>query len=231
MNKYKLNCQNYIRQINYMIQNGGFKVKKILALIMTAAVLASLAACSRYDENSSSAVGNSSESMSSSIQNMKDDIKNGSNKVMEMFTERKYPDGTYRGAFVNPSELDITFEVKNNKFVKFKFNALGYKGNDYSAAAENNVSSQYKELADYLVGKEVWDLKPLYTPDNIIKELDKNLVVSGKLISAINDGLNRGVFMPLGEDEKMPAKEDNSSDISSESSDEINSSSNSSENK
>ena len=196
-------------------------MKRLLAIIMTAVLTIGLAACSRYDESSSSSSSSQgSGSMSSSVQNMKDDLKNGSDKVMEMFTERKYPDGTYRGAFINPAELDVSFEVKNNKFVSFEFNSIGYKD-------ENGQSNQYQELADYLVGKEVWDLKPLYKPNEIIKDFDKSNVDSGKLISAINDGLNRGVYM-LYNDKKSPAeKVDNSENMSS--SEEI-SSSNSSEN-
>ena len=66
-----------------------------------------------------------------------------------------------------------------------------------AAHAEEGVTEQYNDLAAYLVGKDVSALQDLYFPANITKDADTFTAAtlrSSKLISAINDGLNRGLY-------------------------------------
>lgn len=171
-------------------------MKKILSLIMAAAVLVSAAGCSNYDGNqsnssSSSSRNESSNSISSNVDNMANNIKDNVEDMNPM--KRKAEDGTYRGAFVNPAEMDVTFVVKNNRFQEITFNTKDYPN---GAAMEN-----YRGIADYLIGKEINDIKSVYEPWDILPDMDKNKIEGGKLVSALNDGLNRGVYKPYGAEE------------------------------
>ncbi len=111
-----------------------------------------------------------------------------------------YEDGTYRGGYIDPAQVEVNFVLKDNKFAEFKFRALGYKGEDYLKTEDANLSgitAQYQALADYLVGKDVEALKDLYTPENIAEDTDvfsAATLRSSKMISAINDALNRGLY-------------------------------------
>ncbi len=111
-----------------------------------------------------------------------------------------YADGTYRGGYIDPAQIEVQFELKDNQFVSIKYRALGYRGVDYlksEDAAVVGVTTQYQELADYLIGKDVSALKDLYYPENIAKDTDTfsaATIRSSKLISSINDGLNRGLY-------------------------------------
>ena len=188
-------------------------MKKILSLIMAAAVLISASGCTKYDSSSSSSPADSykdNSSMSSKADEMKDNLKNGMDNMENMNPmKRKAEDGTYRGAFVNPTEMDVTFVIKDNKFQKIDFNTAYYAN---GAAMEN-----YREIADYLIGKDIDDIKSVYEPWNIIKDMDKNKIEGGKLVSALNDGINRGVLIPFGAEENKNISQipDDSSDMPS----------------
>ena len=111
-----------------------------------------------------------------------------------------YPDGTYRGAYIDPTNIEVEFTLKDNQFTEINFRALGYRGVDYlksEEAAVMGIAKQFEEIAAYLVGKDVSALKDLYYPENIAKDTDTFTAAtmrSGKLISSINDGLNRGLY-------------------------------------
>ncbi|MEF9982951.1 MAG: hypothetical protein RR806_00285 [Oscillospiraceae bacterium] len=171
-------------------------MKKIIVAALAVLMAFSVSACSSSDKNTSSS---SSSSMSSS--GMSSTISSTVEELNPMdTTKRTCPDGTYRGAFIDPKQVEISFDVKDNKFTKIEFKALGYKGEDYLNSKDPKmkaIAEQYKQLADYLIGKQVHDLDALYNPEKIAKDVEGSTSATlkgNKMISAINDGLNRGVY-------------------------------------
>lgn len=126
----------------------------------------------------------------------------------ELSSNQDVEDGTYRGAYIDPSQVEVSFVMSDGKFSEFKFRSLGFKGESYLESdnkAYQEVAGQYQQLVDYLMGKEPEALRDLYVPENIAQDADavsSATLRSGKLISAINDGFNRGLYK-LPED---PAK-------------------------
>lgn len=116
------------------------------------------------------------------------------------FTLGTYQDGTYRGAYLDSTQIQVEFVLKDNKFDSFKLRTLGFKGSDYlksEDAAMQGIAKQYTECADYLVGKDVSAVMELYTPANVASDVDGFTAAtlrSSKMISAIFDALNRGVY-------------------------------------
>lgn len=119
---------------------------------------------------------------------------------------KTYSDGVYRGIFIDGAEMQVNvdFELKDNKVVTAKYRYLFYKGIDYRKEAVDakimEMNKQYGELLTYLVGKDIRTaVKDLYVPGNIVKNTNIDGVTgatlrSGKIVSAINDALNRGVY-------------------------------------
>lgn len=114
--------------------------------------------------------------------------------------ELTYRDATYRGAFYDGS-VEVEFTLKDNKFETIKFRNLTYKGTNYQAEDADPkikaVGEQYLALGEYLIGKDVSEIEALYTPADIAKDADTftaATIRSGKVISAFNDGLNRGAY-------------------------------------
>lgn len=116
------------------------------------------------------------------------------------FALGSYQDGTYRGAYLDSNQVQVEFVLKDNKFDSFKLRTLGFKGSDYlksEDAAMQGIAKQYTECTDYLVGKDVSAIMDLYAPENIASDVDGFTAAtlrSSKMISAIFDGLNRGVY-------------------------------------
>lgn len=111
-----------------------------------------------------------------------------------------YKNGTYRGAYINSDEVEVEFVLTDNKFESVKFRKLGFGGNDYLKSEDKSqiaVKTQYEELSNYLLGKDISTIDELYVPENIAKDIDTMTaatVRSSKLISAINDALGRGPY-------------------------------------
>ncbi|MDG5816886.1 hypothetical protein QA601_17445 [Chitinispirillales bacterium ANBcel5] len=115
-----------------------------------------------------------------------------------------FMDGTYRGAFFDRGvmEINVEFELKSDTLSDIRFRYLKYKGVDYlDDESEESVvvREQYRQLADYLRGENLSKtLEALHYPANIITKESDGLTVatirSGKLISALRDALNRGVY-------------------------------------
>lgn len=111
-----------------------------------------------------------------------------------------YADGTYRGGYIDPAQIEVQFDLKDNQFTAVRYRALGYRGVDYlksEDAAVLGITKQYQEIAEYLIGKDVSALMDLYYPENITKDTDTFTAAtlrSSKLVSSINDGLNRGLY-------------------------------------
>ncbi len=118
--------------------------------------------------------------------------------------ERVYEDGSYRGIFADGDsiQVNVEFTLSGGVVTEASFRHLRRDDDYFLGTVEEpyrSVIGQYLELPGYLVGKSLKDhLDDLYHPENIITlEVDgytAATVRSSKIISAVRDGLNRGVY-------------------------------------
>ena len=111
-----------------------------------------------------------------------------------------YPDGIYRGFYYDGGieQIAIQFELRDGVFESVVYRGVKYKDGDYmiedASDAQKATLRQYRQLADYLVGKGVEAIDDLYDPYEIVEDIDavtSATMQSSKLISALWDGLNR----------------------------------------
>ncbi len=125
-------------------------------------------------------------------------------EVVDQPQENLYPDGTYRGIFADGNEIQVNvqFELKDGVVESTRFRWLR-RDEDYNLDAEEepyrSVIQQYREAFEYLEGKNLQNhLDDLYTPERIVStEVDgytAATIRSQKIISAVRDALNRGVY-------------------------------------
>jgi len=112
----------------------------------------------------------------------------------------EYPDGIYRGFYYEGGieQIAIQFELQDGAFVSIVYRGVKYKDGDYmiedASDAQKAALRQYRQLADYLLGKGIDAIDMLYTPYDIVDDVDavtSATMQSSKLISALWDGLNR----------------------------------------
>ena len=124
-----------------------------------------------------------------------------------------YPDGIYRGFYYDGGieQIAIQFEIRGGVFDSVVYRGVKYKDGDYmiedASDAQKATLRQYRQLADYLVGKGVEAIDDLYTPYKIVDDVDAVTTAtmqSSKLISALWDGLNRRPYK-LVDTTKLPA--------------------------
>lgn len=126
-----------------------------------------------------------------------------------------YPDGIYRGFYYDGGieQIAIQFELKNEVFTSLIYRGVKYKDGDYmsedASDAQKAILHQYRQLSDYLIGKSVSAIDDLYSPYDIVEDLDAVTTAtmkSGKLISALWDGLNRHPYK-IVDTTKLPEAE------------------------
>lgn len=118
--------------------------------------------------------------------------------------ELEHEDGTYRGIFADGDKIQINveFTLRNGIVKNARFRHLRRDENyniDSALEPYKSVIEQYKESLEYLVGKNLQEsLIDLYRPERIVTtEVDgytSATIRSSKIISAIRDALNRGVY-------------------------------------
>jgi len=129
--------------------------------------------------------------------------------------EYEYPDGIYRGFYYDGGieQIAIQFEIRSGVFDSVVYRGVKYKDGDYmiedASDAQKATLRQYRQLADYLVGKGISAIDDLYTPYKIVEDVDAVTTAtmqSSKLISALWDGLNRRPYK-LVDTTKLPMAE------------------------
>lgn len=126
-----------------------------------------------------------------------------------------YPDGRYRGSFFDSGDYEVAlqFHIKDNILYNLSYRHLYWRGDDYlNPECENNqlfppkdlevLAKQHQQLLEYLDGKDVSAIGDLFTPEIAAEDVDGEFVDtwtaatirSAKVISALRDGLNRGVY-------------------------------------
>nr|WP_245795346.1 cytochrome b5-like heme/steroid binding domain-containing protein [Thioalkalivibrio denitrificans] len=114
-----------------------------------------------------------------------------------------YLDGRYRGMFSDRGaiQVNIQFDLRDHHFHNVRFRYLSYRDVDYLALEEHEelyaVMRQHRQIVEYLEGRPLSAMFDLYAPENVVDDIDgfTGATLRGnKLISAIRDALNRGVY-------------------------------------
>ncbi len=118
-------------------------------------------------------------------------------------TGRTYPDGRYRGTYADSGyqQVGVQFYLEDNHISRLTYRVLNYGGEDYRRMSEGDqyypVLVQHQQIAEYLDGEPLDAVYDLYAPGDIIEDIDGftgATVRANKVISAIQDGLNRGIY-------------------------------------
>lgn len=116
---------------------------------------------------------------------------------------KNYEDGVYRGVFIDSGGVEVTvqFTLKGNVVTDARYRLLQYAGVDYLKAEETTekaLARQYQQLLEYLQGKDIrMHVSDLYEPGKFVENVDGYsgaTVRAGKIRSAVQDALNRGVY-------------------------------------
>lgn len=132
----------------------------------------------------------------------------GSTSPSQAIYLKNYENGVYRGSYFdsNEQQVSIQFSLTDNKISNLSYRVLAYKKVNYLKDVEtpkvSEFLTQYNQLLSYMEGKSLVAVVDLYAPGNIAKDVivGSDVVTgasirSAKVISAINDALNRGVYM------------------------------------
>ncbi len=120
-----------------------------------------------------------------------------------------YDDGTYRGLYEDQGnqQISIQFVLENGLFTDMSYRNLFYRNNDYLSAEPGDtfypILQQHEQAVQYLTGRSPDSLDDLYTPGDILDDYEgfSGATVRGtKIRSAIQDGLNRGLYSPANDD-------------------------------
>ncbi|MDR5906554.1 cytochrome b5-like heme/steroid binding domain-containing protein [Franzmannia qiaohouensis] len=112
-------------------------------------------------------------------------------------------DGHYRGVFTDRGEIqvNITFDLRDGHLTDVNFRHLAYRGVDYLTLEEGDdlypVMVQHRRITEWLEGEPLTAIFALYEPARVVDEVDgfSGATLRGaKVISAMRDGLNRGVY-------------------------------------
>lgn len=123
------------------------------------------------------------------------------------FAQRTYDNGTYRGTFQDGGvqQISIQFDLEDGLFKNLSFRHLYYKDVDYRKIDEDHpqypVVEQHKQILEYLEGKPVSSMYDLFDVNGVVDDIDTYTAATirgSKVISAIQDALNRGLYVPMG---------------------------------
>lgn len=112
-------------------------------------------------------------------------------------------DGRYRGIFADRGEMQVNvqFELRDGLIHDLRYRHLAHRGIDYLTLAEGDalypVLVQHRWIGDALEDRPLHAIFALHGPDALIDDLDgfSGATLPGnKVLSAIRDGLNRGVY-------------------------------------
>ena len=117
--------------------------------------------------------------------------------------EVSYEDGRYRGTYGDRGyqQVSIQFHLEDNIITDVSFRHLEHGGIDYRQTEEEpfvSIRKQHEQAVEYLIGKDIREsLSDLYEPGDFVDDIDgfSGATIRGsKIISAIRDGLNRGIY-------------------------------------
>lgn len=115
-----------------------------------------------------------------------------------------YEDGTYRGTFIDRDDVQVNvqFTLENNVITSIGYRRLSHRGIDYlepEDATTEALAEQHLQILEHLEGRDLrYHLDDLYDPSGFVDDMDGfsgATIRANKVISAIRDGLNRGVYV------------------------------------
>lgn len=118
--------------------------------------------------------------------------------------EVSYEDGTYRGAFIDRDavQVNVQFVLEDNIVTNIGYRFLSHRGIDYLEPEDEMTEAlkdQHYQILEYLEGKDIREsLVDLYEPGDFVEDVDGfsgATIRANKVISAVRDGLNRGVYV------------------------------------
>lgn len=128
----------------------------------------------------------------------------GCSRKAAVHQQRVHEDGIYRGVFIDGDaiQINVEFTLQDGVVQHASFRHLRRDEDYHLHAIEEpyrSVIQQYQEALNHLIGKEIeTHLQDLYTPQKIVgTQVDGYTAAtlrSNKIISAVRDGLNRGVY-------------------------------------
>lgn len=119
------------------------------------------------------------------------------------FETSNLKDGVYRGAYIFPNEVTVQFTINKNVISNLEYLKLGLEDKDYlNGETFKEIKAKYDAVLQYLEGKDIrTSLGDLYLSDKLPETVDDSVEV-GKIISAIHDAFNRGVYYTKSENKK-----------------------------
>lgn len=124
-------------------------------------------------------------------------------EVLLSLSPGEYLDGHYRGNFIDRGDIQVslTFNLRDGRLSDLNFRHLYYGDVDYLALDEDEelyaVMRQHRRILQELEGQPLRDIFRLYQPEDVVEDIDgySGATLRGaKIIYAIRDGLNRGVY-------------------------------------
>ncbi|WP_172147651.1 MULTISPECIES: cytochrome b5 domain-containing protein [Pseudomonas] len=124
-------------------------------------------------------------------------------KVLLGLAPGTYLDGIYRGHFSDRGEMQVSlqFSLREHRMHDIELRYLAYAGVDYLKLTEEHpaypVLLQYRQSIAHLEGQPLANLFDLYEPGKVVDDIDAfsgATLRASKVISAVRDALNRGVY-------------------------------------
>lgn len=124
-------------------------------------------------------------------------------KILLGLAPGTYLDGIYRGHFSDRGEMQVSlqFGLREHRLYDIELRYLAYAGVDYLKLTEEHPSYpvllQYRQGIAHLEGQPLANLFDLYEPGKVVDDIDafSGATLRGsKVISAVRDALNRGVY-------------------------------------
>lgn len=120
-------------------------------------------------------------------------------KVLLGLAPGTYLDGIYRGHFSDRGEMQVS--LREHRLHDIELRHLAYAGVDYLKLSEEHPSypvlRQYRQGIAHLEGQPLANLFDLYEPGQVVEDIDAfsgATLRASKVISAVRDALNRGVY-------------------------------------
>jgi len=116
-----------------------------------------------------------------------------------------YPNGVYRGIYGDRGDMQVSiqFTLTDNVLSNLSYRHLYHSGNDYRQMEESDplygIKLQHDQAIEYLEGKPLAAMMDLYNPGDFVDDVDtfSGATIRGnKIFSAMQDGLNRGIYNP-----------------------------------
>lgn len=175
----------------------------VLLLMLLLAMSLVLTSCGEEEATGDEPAENEEESGTNEQEEGSDEREDEDEAEKGEAVEGEYPNGRYRGIFEDRGvqQVSIQFHLEDGVLHDLSYRYLFHGGNDYLEMDEDHelypVVLQHQQIIDYLEGKPDEAMFDLYQPENVIEDIDGftgETIRGNKVLSAIRDGLNKGLY-------------------------------------